>query len=512
MKTPKTPQTLVIGHPRGAKVPPMWFRDRMSTDDPRRGVPFALPDGDDEEMTGLIASWRYRGPSIAWDAIVGHGPQIQRCRELVEKLSRSSEELARLRIRAGAGLVISGPSGVGKSLMARALASALGREVIVPPTSELSAETIRRLYGQLQKDARAVVVLLDEAESLIGPTWTAGLDPAAQRSLLAALDGIERPDLGPITVALTTSDLNSLDEAATRPGRLAPRLVLEAPTAEEREMMLVRAITGLPGGDELNIATLVERTAGWTGAELVGAVEEACSRSLVDHSDSIREDLLLDVIAERYVVRDEHEQDDRSSLRVAIHEAGHVLYAYLNFPGGVRSVQLRSNAGHTSLDERIEQRIESGTGLYKLAELQLAGDAAESIYFGFAGRSLGSMRDKAQATSLFWQVLQTRKPYSAEVVEAGEGMGDRGSERMRASWHAELEALAHEANGNVLRWLTPHSAGLQHLARRILDAPDQTLSGEALEAAIEESMPGAVSDLYGEATDQTSATDAGDTR
>src|SRR5680860_1472445 len=131
----------------------------MSKQDPKdQTLPYAIPDGDDEEMARLIDSWRYRGPRVPWEAIVGHGPQITRCRELVEKLRRSPDELALLRIRVGAGLVISGPAGVGKSLMARALATALDRDVIVPPTGELTAATIRRLYAQLAKDDRPVLV------------------------------------------------------------------------------------------------------------------------------------------------------------------------------------------------------------------------------------------------------------------------------------------------------------------------------------------------------------------
>jgi DNA replication protein DnaC len=284
-------------------------------------TPVALPflisaEGNDDEMAALIESWRYRGQPTPWSAIVGHQAQIRRCQELVEKLSRSEEELGRLRIRVGAGLVITGPAGVGKTLLGRALASAAGRPVIVPPTAELTPALITRLYAQLAK-AEPAVVILDEAEGIIGAGWMT-TDAETRRALLAALDGVTKPQRGPITIALTTEE--GLDEAATRPGRLAPRLVLSAPTAEERRVLLQRA------------------------------VEEACTRSLIDHSDALRLDLLLEVIGERYVVEDERPVQPQLVEAVAIHEAGHAVFGELTWPGQVAVMRIDAGSGNTRLD------------------------------------------------------------------------------------------------------------------------------------------------------------------
>jgi SpoVK/Ycf46/Vps4 family AAA+-type ATPase len=460
-------------------------------------LPFLAPEEGDTEIEGLIETWRYHGPSVQWDDIVGHEAQIQRCKELVEKLRRGPDDLARLRLRVGAGLVITGPTGVGKSLMARALATAMGRDVVIPPTSELAAETIRRLYDQLTREERPVVVVLDEAETLIGGTWSPGLDPAGQKALLAALDGIQRTEGSPITVAITTTPAEQLEPAAIRPGRLAPRLVLEPPSPEERAALLTRTLAGLPTKGDVAVETVIDRTVGWTGAELLSAVEEACSRSLIDRTDALREDLLLQVIAERYVIRDLPQEDDAVSLRVAVHEAGHVLYGFLTFPGAIASVQLRGGTGSTRLSDGFELRVRDSGRTLKLAEMALAGDVAEVVVFGPGGRSEGSENDKARATQLVWGHVQASKPYAPGVLEQGL-MSDRGSERMRAGWHAEVEQLASDAHGQVLRALSRHQAGLLRLANAILEADDHELSGPALEAAIEAALPGAVSGLYGE--------------
>jgi hypothetical protein len=62
-----------------------------------QNLPFLITPGeDDPEIAALIESWRFRGPSIGWDAVVGHTPQIRRCQEVVEALRRPQAELDRL--------------------------------------------------------------------------------------------------------------------------------------------------------------------------------------------------------------------------------------------------------------------------------------------------------------------------------------------------------------------------------------------------------------------------------
>ena len=259
----------------------------------------------------LIERWRV-SPSTGWDEIVGHAAQVARLRELIAKLALSPEERARLGLRVGAGLVISGPPGCGKSMLAKAAATELGRDVIAAPSGELDAELIGELYRALA-NAGPTVILIDEAEGLIGDSdWTSGTDPLAQRALLSALDSIGTPEVGPVTIALTAAD--HLSKAATRPGRLAPRLLLEAPNAADRERILTRAVAGLPGADDLDLPQIIERTSGWTGAELAGLAEEAMTRSLpiatpglrvgTVVAPGLRTEIVLAVVAERFVVRD----------------------------------------------------------------------------------------------------------------------------------------------------------------------------------------------------------------
>src|SRR5690606_3668854 len=119
------------------------------------------------------------------------------------------------------------------------------------------------------------------------------------------------------------------------------------PTAADRRILLERAMAGLPSAGSIDLDKLVERTGGWSGAELAVAVQEACSRSLVDHTDALRMDLLLQVVSERYTVADEEERLPETIGAIAVHEAGHAIYAELVWPGEVGVVKIGRSGGTT---------------------------------------------------------------------------------------------------------------------------------------------------------------------
>jgi SpoVK/Ycf46/Vps4 family AAA+-type ATPase len=452
-------------------------------------LPFAIdPDKDDAEIVALIESWSYRGPAVSWDAVVGHLPQVRRCQEVVEALRRPEADLERLHIRLGRGLVLSGPPGIGKTVLARSVAGAVQRDVISPPVSELTPGLIARLYAQLARMEPSVLVL-DESELVIA-TGVYGGNEDLGRALAIALDSLSTPNRAPITLALTTVSEYQLSPVLTRPGRLSPRLDLGLPTGPERRILLERAIAGLPiAGPSPNLDLVIQRTGGWSGAEIAVAVDEAMSRSLLDGTDALTEENLLAIVAQRYVITDPSIYRLINGRRTALHEAAHAIYAHRHWPGAVALVSLSGEQpGVTRLDEDRFEMIDTSAGYRTLAGMALASLACERL-FGPEGDGIaaGSSGDRAKATMWLRRSMECGLPWDRDILEQGHE-SDRGSERMRAALHASIEESAADLLAEVVAELAPLRSAIESLAQELLEADDLSLSGGELLAALDKSL------------------------
>lgn len=443
------------------------------------------PGEDDAEIGALIDSWRHAGPPTPWEAIVGHARQVRRAQEIVELMRRPAEDLARLRLETCRGLVIAGPAGVGKSLLGRAIATGAERDAIVVPTAELTPSIVTRLYRQLSRLGRPTIVLMDEAEGIIGQPYTGG-DADSTRALCAAIDGIE-PSRGPLTIALTTADAYALSPMATRAGRLAPRLELQPPSGAERLEILARAVEGLPVAGALDLPLVAERMSGWTGAMVVAAVSAACLRALPERVDALTQERLVEVAAEAYVIRDEPTATRRVDL-VARHEAGHAVWSELHLPGQLEIVTIGENTGVTRLMADAFGTPLTYRELRLKAQIALAGVAADWITGGGRdGLTMGAEEDRATATALLVQLHALTTPYAVDVLE-GHGEAGRGSERMRASLLGAVEQDAARLLDEVLAGLQPYRRSIERFADALLGAEDTTLSGDALRRALDATL------------------------
>ena len=163
-------------------------------------LPYLIqPEADDDEIVALIESWSYQGTPVPFSDVIGHTRQVDEMRRLaaVLRIAQSDpDRLARMGVRTGGrGAILLGPPGVGKTMTARAAATDSGRRCIVLPTSLMTAELIDRTYRQLARSEPSVVII-DEADRLIGKDWVGGVDTEGRSALLAALDGIQRPGAG----------------------------------------------------------------------------------------------------------------------------------------------------------------------------------------------------------------------------------------------------------------------------------------------------------------------------
>ena len=218
---------------------------------------------------------------LSYEDIGGLGSAIQRVREMVELPLRYPQVFARLGIDPPKGVLLHGPPGCGKTLLARAVASETnatflsvsGPEIITKFYGESEAK-LRQVFEQAKRDAPSIV-FLDEIDSIAAKREQAhgDVEKRVVAQLLALMDGLEAR--GQIIVIGATNLPNALDPALRRPGRFDREIVIGIPDAAGRHEMLEIHTRGMPLAPDVNISELAAVTHGFTGADVAALCREA---------------------------------------------------------------------------------------------------------------------------------------------------------------------------------------------------------------------------------------------
>jgi transitional endoplasmic reticulum ATPase len=235
-----------------------------------------------------------RPRAISYEDIGGLKPQLQRIREMIELPLRYPEVFARLGIDAPKGVLLHGPPGGGKTLIARAIAG----ETEANFYSVSGPEVIHKFYGESEAHLRKIfeeasrkgpsIVFLDEIDA-IAPKREQVLGDVEKRvvaTLLACMDGLsQRQNL--IVIAATNIP-NALDPALRRPGRFDREIAIPIPDRTGRQEILEIHSRGMPLAEDVDLAHLAEITHGYVGADLEALCREAamiCLRRLLPDID-----------------------------------------------------------------------------------------------------------------------------------------------------------------------------------------------------------------------------------
>jgi len=227
-----------------------------------------------------------RGPRISYEDIGGLHKEIERIREMIELPLRYPEVFDRLGIEAPKGVLLHGPPGCGKTLIARAVAN----ETWAKFFHVSGPEVIHKYYGESEAHLRAIfdeagkqapsIVFVDEIDA-IAPKREEVQGEVEKRvvaQLLALMDGLK--SRGNIIVIGATNIPNVLDPALRRPGRFDREIAISIPDKNGRLEILQIHTRGMPLADDVDLERLAEITHGFVGADLEALCREAAMITL----------------------------------------------------------------------------------------------------------------------------------------------------------------------------------------------------------------------------------------
>ena len=349
-------------------------------------------------------------PQIRFADVAGVDEAKQELTEIVDFLKNPGKYKA-MGARTPKGVLMVGPSGTGKTLLARATAG----EANVPFFSMAGSEFMEMLVGvgasrvrdlfNTAKKAQPAIIFIDEVDAIgrqRGAGFMGGHDEREQtlNQILVEMDGFAPTEQ--LIVMAATNRPDVLDPALVRPGRFDRRVVLDMPDIEGRKAILSIHARGKPFDKDVDWEKAARRTVGFSGADLENMLNEAAilaarfTRKAIEMKD-------IEEAATKVKLGPEKKrlQSDEDRKMTAYHEAGHALVSWeMPHMDPVHRISIVSRGlslGHTMM-EPTEHVHETKTRLIEQISVMLGGRAAESLIFNEA--TTGASDDIAKATEV----------------------------------------------------------------------------------------------------------------
>lgn len=226
---------------------------------------------------------------ISYEDIGGLKEEIQQVREMIELPLKHPEIFERLGVTPPKGVLLTGPPGCGKTLLAKAVANEsqanfyyiAGPEVMSKWYGE-SEKRLREIFEEASKNAPSII-FIDEIDSIAPKREevTGEVERRVVAQLLTLMDGLE--SRGNVVVIAATNRPNAIDEALRRPGRFDREITINVPDTEGRKEILQIHTRGMPLAKDVNIEKLAEMTLAYTGADLSALAKEAAMKALQEY-------------------------------------------------------------------------------------------------------------------------------------------------------------------------------------------------------------------------------------
>jgi cell division protease FtsH len=455
-------------------------------------------------------------PDVLFEDVAGCDEAAEELADIIEFLT-DPRRFTRMNARVPKGVLLYGPPGNGKTLLAKAVAGEAQRLLATVPQdvptaprqvsffstsgSEfvemfvgMGAARIRSLFAEARKHAPAVV-FIDEIDA-VGTKRGAGGESGGAREddktlnqLLVELDGFGGADQ--VVVIAATNLMDNLDPALLRPGRLSRQVQVSPPDEAGRRAILAVHSRGKPLAEDADLDRIAHITAGQSGAELAELVNEAAIWAARHDRTTISNDDLWEGLC-RVIAGPKKASAmiaDGEREVVAYHEAGHVLAGEL-CPSQDKTqhatIEARGRALGFALKGQTDRGLHDEQYFHEQLIFILGGRAAEYVQYGTV--SSGAANDLQQANLIARQAVEKLglSPRVGQLISTGAGLTHSLSEQMRAVVDQEVRRLVADAYRDAVKLISEHRHSLDRIAGALLGA------GRIDRMEIELAMEGAV--------------------
>lgn len=430
-------------------------------------------------------------------------------KELVEVVDflKNPEKYKKIGARTPKGVLLFGPSGVGKTMLAKAVAGEANVPFFSMAGSEfmemlvgIGASRVRDLFAQAKAQAPSII-FIDEIDAIGRQRGRSGMvgghDEREQtlNQILVEMDGFTPNESVIVLAATNRGDL--LDPALLRPGRFDRRVTLDMPDKEGRVAILKIHANGKTFGKDINWERIADRTVGFSGADLENMLNEsAIGAARLNKTEIDMSDVEESATKVKMGPAKKRLQSMNDKEITAYHEAGHAIVThYTKDMDPVHRISIVARGmslGHTLIPPAADRTHDTKTRLLNQISAMMGGRAAEQ--FKFNEMTSGASNDIAVATRIAkamvveWGMSSLGPVNYGPDVQAGEfGQTEYYQENAvspatQERIDAEVRKILETALKNAENLIKKHKAKLEEVAKSLLK--DETMERDEFEKIV----------------------------
>ncbi len=441
-------------------------------------------------------------PKVTFKDVAGAEEVKEELQEIISFL-KNPRKFARYGAKIPKGVLLVGPPGCGKTLIARAVAGEANVPFFSVSGSEfvemfvgVGASRVRDLFNQARTYAPCIVFIdeIDAVGRYRGAGIGGGHDEREQtlNQLLVEMDGFD-PHTGIIVIAATNRP-DILDPALLRPGRFDRRVVVGLPDTKEREEILKIHARNKPLADDVDLKSIAQQTAGFSGADLENLLNEAALLAARKDKEKITQQEIEEAI-DKVIAGPEKKSlvlSPEEKWAVALHETGHAVITTALPTGDLvhrisivsRGMALGYNLQLPARDKYLQKKSEL---MNKISAL-LGGRAAEEVFLHEV--STGAANDLQRASDIARKMVRAYGMSEKlgpiafgkenELVFLGKELGEERnySEKTADLIDAEVKRIVETCYKHAKDVLTEQKDTVLEIAHTLLEK--ETLQGEEL--------------------------------